>query len=281
MSIRKKLAGKMTKLAMPREERNDHPAATNYENGNYYIIDIELISPDPNQPRKHFDPESLAELSQSIKQKGVLQPIIIRKDGEKIWLVAGERRYRAARMAGLAKIPAMLTTGNPAEIALIENLQREDLKAIEEAEALARVMEEFRYTHDQLAMVVGKARSTITEALSLNKLPVAIKDECRRADNFPRRLLVEISKQKTPNAMMSLFKQVKIRNLKSTELRNITRKKRKNIHGVQAEVAVRKVTGMTTYLSGLKMDSLEQGERLLFLQKLTALKKILDDLLMT
>ena len=97
---------------------------------------VNVIRTIPDQPRKTFNEESLSELADSVKQKGVLQPVIIKNDLEgNIYLVAGERRLRAARLAGLREIPAMVTKGNPAEIALIENIQREDLNPVEEAEA--------------------------------------------------------------------------------------------------------------------------------------------------
>ena len=183
-SIRKKLAGKKTKLAATQKKEADHPASlNNFTDGSFYQIEINLIEPDPNQPRQYFDPEALAELSESIKQKGVLQPVIIRRDKDgKIWLVARERRFRAAKMAGLEKIPAILTTGNPAEISLIENIQRENLNPIEEAQAMDRMVKEYKYTQEQLAQVIGKARTTITQTLSLNKLPDEIKTQCPRED---------------------------------------------------------------------------------------------------
>ena len=144
--LKDKLAQAKTKLAIPKETLEDHPAnLNNYQESAFYNVDIELIKPNPHQPRKFFDPDSLAELAQSIKEKGVLQPVIIRKDKTgQIHLVAGERRLRAAKNAGLEKIPAILTSGNPMEISLIENLQRDNLRPIEEAEALGRMMEEYQ-----------------------------------------------------------------------------------------------------------------------------------------
>ena len=131
-TTREKLAKKTSKLAQPREEHEGHPADLNdFQEGAFYQINVDLILPNPDQPRKFFDQERLAELSESIKQKGVLQPIIIRRSEDvQVYLVAGERRWRAAKIAELEKIPAILTKGNPAEIALIENLQRENLSPI-------------------------------------------------------------------------------------------------------------------------------------------------------
>ena len=152
-SIRDKLAGKKSKLSQAAEPLADHPADLNdYPEGSFLRVAVDLVRPNPYQPRQHFDPEKLAELSQSIRRQGVLQPIVVRRDeAGQIFVVAGERRLRAAKMAGLEKIPAIVTKGHPAEIALIENLQREDLSPLEEAEALARMAAEFHYTQEQLA----------------------------------------------------------------------------------------------------------------------------------
>lgn len=219
--LRKRLAGKKTKLALSRKDTDVHPVLDEqFVEGTFLRIEINQISPDPDQPRKYFNPERLSELSKSIKQNGVLQPILVRRDSKaKIWLVAGERRYRAAQLAGLDVIPATLTTGDPIEIALIENIQRENLKPVEEAEALARLMNHHKYRQEDLAKVIGKARSTVAETLSLNRLPEGIKEECRRADNFSRRLLIEVAKQKTPEKMVSLFRKAKERNIDGTAIK--------------------------------------------------------------
>jgi len=277
-SIREKLAGKSSKLAAPREKVEDHPAdLSGYQDGSFYQVDLSQILPDPNQPRKFFDPDSLGELSESIKQKGVLQPIIIRKDVEnRIYLVAGERRYRAAKMAGLERIPAILTKGDAMEIALIENLQREDLRPIEEAEALARMMEQHGYTHDQLRVVIGKARSTITESLSLTRLPEAIKEECRHADHYPRRLLVEVAKQKTPEAMMVLFDRVKRGDLKSTEVRQITRPTVKSKIRTPATIALEKIHNLNKHLNKFNLGTAEESQKIQLIDELKKLKILID-----
>ncbi|MEM5787022.1 MAG: ParB/RepB/Spo0J family partition protein [Syntrophobacteraceae bacterium] len=280
-SIREKLAGKTSKLATPRERISDHPAdSSGYQEGAFCTVEVALIMPDPDQPRKYFDPESLEELSQSIKQRGVLQPVIIRKQsGGEIFLVAGERRFRAARMAGLEKIPAILTRGNPMEIALIENLQREDLRPIEEAEALARMVEDHGYTHEQLAYAVGKARSTISEALSLNRLPEEIREECRRADLYPRRLLVEVAKQESAGAMRALFKKIKNRGLKSGQVREITRKVPEKDRTSPASVALKHISALMGCLPGLDLSSLEKDEAAQVLAELKKLRRMIGKIL--
>jgi ParB family chromosome partitioning protein len=220
----------------------------------------------------------MAELGESIKQKGVLQPIIIRRgDGGEIILVAGERRLRAAKIAGLEKIPAILTKGNPAEIALIENLQRENLSPIEEAEALFRMAEEFAYTHEQLAAVVGKARSTITESLSLIKLPEAVKEECRRADNYPRRLLVEIANKKTPEKMTGLFGRIKDGNLKSDQVRQETRKRERTEHA-PLEITLGKIQALAKNLSKIELEQLNPEDKIQLLAALQDLEKSISQI---
>ena len=129
------------------------------------------------QPRTEFNQEALKELSESIKEKGVLQPIIVRKKNEMYEIIAGERRYQAAKLAGLETIPAIikdLNDGEVLEIALIENIQRENLSAIEEAKGLLKLMEEYRYKQDELGKLIGKSRSYIANTLRLLNLPETV-----------------------------------------------------------------------------------------------------------
>lgn len=209
--IRKKIAGKKTRLAQSRVKQDDHPATLNeYQKGSYYLIDVGLILPDPAQPEKQSDPDALHELADSIKQNGLYKPVVVRKDdAEQIILVAGKSRLRAAKMAGFEKIPAIFTQGDPLEISMIENLQSEALKPIEEAEALDRMIEQYGYTREKLAVAIGQAQSAVSDALLLNRLPEAIKKECRQHDKYPRQLLVEIASQDTEEVMMGLFNRAK------------------------------------------------------------------------
>ena len=150
------------------------------------IIDIEIdyIIPNKYQPRKEFNPEKLKDLVASIKEKGVIQPISVRKIGiDKYELIAGERRLRATKEAGFTKIPAILKDvkdEDMLELALIENIQRDDLNSIEEAAAYKRLIDEFGLTHDEMSKKVGKDRSTITNALRLLNLPAKIQDYVSR-----------------------------------------------------------------------------------------------------
>ena len=137
------------------------------------LIPIERIFRDENQPRKEFDKEKIEELAQSINKNGLIQPLIVtKKDSENYTLVAGERRWRASQIANLKTLPALLlpTDLDKDEISLIENIQRENLKVTEEAQAYQRLIEKNSYTHDQLSKIVGKSRSHITNLLRILNL---------------------------------------------------------------------------------------------------------------
>jgi len=277
-SIRDKLEGQNTRLAEHTGRFRSHPITQDDDHGvSFFNIDVSMISTDPDQPRKHFDPASLSELCESIKQKGVLQPVLIRKDVEgKIWIVAGARRYRAAMMAGLERIPAILTKGIPHEIALVENLQREDLVPIEEAEALERLAVDYRYTHEDLSQAIGKARSTITEVLSLNKLPESIKSECRSANGYPRRLLVEIAKCETEDEMVILFERVKKERFKSDHIRSLRKCRSDSLKESLAMTIRNRARQLSLSLSKLDMSAIDDGERQPLFDELTRLKETLD-----
>jgi ParB family transcriptional regulator, chromosome partitioning protein len=142
-------------------------------------LPIELLHANPNNPRKHFADDDLEELARSIREKGVLQPLLARERGDGEYeIVAGERRWRAAQQVGLHDVPVLirnLSDGEALEIALIENIQRSDLNAIEEARAYTQLMNEFSYTQQQLADSVGKSRSHIANTLRLLTLPAMVR----------------------------------------------------------------------------------------------------------
>jgi len=144
-----------------------------------HALPIEHIQRGKYQPRKDFDPEKLQELADSIKAQGVIQPIVVRKIGlEKYEIIAGERRWRASQLAGLQQVPVVIKEiddRSAMAIALIENIQREDLNPLEEAEALRRLLDEFEMTHQQIADAVGKSRTTVTNLLRLIDLHPEVK----------------------------------------------------------------------------------------------------------
>ncbi len=143
------------------------------------MLAVGELVPNPHQPRKHMDDNALRGLADSIEQNGVLQPVLVRKKGKAYELVAGERRLRAAQLAGLEEIPALVCTMEEAEsmkVALLENIQREDLNAIEEAEAYQKIMEHYGATHQELAAMLGKSRSSVSNSLRLLGLERSIQD---------------------------------------------------------------------------------------------------------
>lgn len=145
-------------------------------------LPIDSIVPNPRQPRKAFDTKGLQDLSQSLKRSGVLQPVVVRRHGQQFQIVVGERRWRAAKMAGLSHIPAVVreaTDAETLELALVENLLREDLNPMEEAEAYQRLLTEFAWTQEELGQRVGKDRSSVANCLRLLKLPELIQADLR------------------------------------------------------------------------------------------------------
>jgi len=142
-------------------------------------VNIEDLYPSNYQPRKDFNQEALNALVVSIKEKGVLQPLLVRKKGDKYEIIAGERRWRASKLAGIKEVPVIekdLNNQEVLEVALIENLLRENLSPIEEAEGFARLINEFSHTHDALSQIVGKSRSYITNTIRLLSLPITIQE---------------------------------------------------------------------------------------------------------
>lgn len=145
-------------------------------------LPVDAISPNPRQPRKDFDDKALHDLSASLSQTGVLQPVVVRRFGDGYQLIVGERRWRAAKLAGLTRIPAVIREASDAqslELALVENLLREDLNPIEEAEAYQRLLAEFGWTQEELAKRVARDRSSIANCLRLLKLPELIQADLR------------------------------------------------------------------------------------------------------
>jgi ParB family chromosome partitioning protein len=160
------------------------PDINQYDDKNNYVYcNVEDIQPNKFQPRKGFDEDRIEDLVVSIKEKGIIQPLIVRDIGDGYELIAGERRWRAAKKAGIKEVPVIVKKASDTEVlelSLIENIQREDLNALEEAEAYKRLTEEFTLSQEEIAKRVGKNRSTITNYLRLLKLPPEIRDGLSR-----------------------------------------------------------------------------------------------------
>src|SRR6202008_2379241 len=173
------------------------------------IVPIDLLYPNPNQPRQVMG--DLSELIASISEKGVIEPLGVRQRGERFQIIAGERRYQASVQAGLRELPVVIREVDDTEVielALIENLQRKDLTAFEEAEALHGLADRCGYTHEDLARRLGKARTSITESLALNAIPDEIRNLCRLADINGKSLLLQVVRQETPEKMTALIEKI-------------------------------------------------------------------------
>jgi ParB family transcriptional regulator, chromosome partitioning protein len=186
------------------------------------LIPIDRLEPNPGQPRVEIG--DLTELVDSIKAVGVLEPILVRpaEIGGRFMIISGERRYRASLQAGLKEMPCIemdVDDRMVAEIALIENLQRKDLTAFEEAEGLEALATRFGYTHEMIAGRVGKSRSSITEALSIATLPADVKEQCRRADITSKSKLLQVVRLKDADAMRAFVDQVRRQGMTRDEAR--------------------------------------------------------------
>lgn len=176
------------------------------------MIAIDRIEPNPNQPRQHLG--DLDELVASIREKGVLEPILVRynPNSQKFMIISGERRYSASLRASLKEIPCIekdASDSEVAEIALIENLQRKDLTAFEEAEGLKALADRFGYTHSDIAKKIGKARSSVTETLSINSLPDDVKKLCHEANINAKTMLLEIVRQPSHEKMLGTIRRIR------------------------------------------------------------------------
>lgn len=179
------------------------------------LVPLSAVVPNPDQPRKHFAEDALADLAASIKTRGLLQPIVVRRTSDGYRLLAGERRFRAALLAGLDRVPALIREGDDdLEIALIENLQREDLSPLEEAEALALLIERHGYSHREVADLLGKSRPYVSNTLALNKLPDSVKGDLHRdGRNMSREILMGIARQESPEAAEMLWRRLQLDNV--------------------------------------------------------------------
>jgi ParB family chromosome partitioning protein len=189
------------------------------------MIHIENIDPNPRQARSELG--NLDGLMASIKSKGILEPILVRAKEDRYEIIAGERRYVAAKRVGLKEIPCIVMTvedNEAMELALIENLQRKDLDAFEEAHGLKALIDIYGYTHEQISKKIGKGRSTITEVINLSKIPKKIIELCKKHSIDRRSTLIEIAKLKNEEDMKHLINEIVNRGLKRTDTRELSKK---------------------------------------------------------
>lgn len=178
------LGARLTAFSVP--DQNNRPRISR--------ISISEITPNPHQPRLHFDDEKLQELSASIQANGLLQPILVNRNAESgsFTLVAGERRWRASQLAGLTEIDAIISTGDPREVALVENIQRENLTAVEEANSVAELVASKGYTHEEVGAIIGVSRVAITRLIGIAGLPEDIK-QVALASGVSKAFLIELA----------------------------------------------------------------------------------------
>lgn len=206
-------------------------------NNSIFWVDIEKIKPNPFQPRREFDEDRLRDLADSIRQYGVLQPLVVsreeiqKEDGGisvEYELIAGERRLRASKLAGLEQIPVIIRVGDDSmaklELAIIENLQREDLNAVERARAFMRLVEEFKFTHTQIGVKVGKSREYVSNTLRLLALPQEILDALsakKISEGHTRPILMLVDR---PEEQMVLFKEIVFKKMTVRDAEKAARK---------------------------------------------------------
>jgi ParB family transcriptional regulator, chromosome partitioning protein len=190
------------------------------------MLPLEFIEPNAEQPRTQLG--NIEELAASVREKGVIEPILVRVIGpNRYQIIAGERRYRAATMAGLDEIPAIeldVDEKEQLEIALIENIQRKDLTAFEEAEGLYVLQQKFGYTHEKISQVIGKSRTTVTETLLINEIPDRIRLMCREAGISNKSVLVQVARAGSEEAMEQVVRAFAAGELSREDLRKKTAK---------------------------------------------------------
>ncbi|MDF1544022.1 MAG: ParB/RepB/Spo0J family partition protein [bacterium] len=235
----------------------------------YRLIAIDQLAPNPLQPRREFNDESLAELAASIKEHGLIQPIVVREQGAQFIIVAGERRYRAARQAGLERVPVVVMddvdNDRMLEIALIENIQREDLNALETADAYRVLMQRCSFTQEELASRVGKSRTAVANQMRLLALPDSIKSMIRdgRLTEGHARAMLSVDGEEQ---MLQLARRIADDSLSvrvvEQEVRRVRKgrrlPRRKNPEIAEAETFLKQLLGTAVKISsGLKRGRIE------------------------
>jgi ParB family chromosome partitioning protein len=188
------------------------------------MIPVEKIDPNPHQARSELG--NIQELMDSIRAKGVLEPILVRSHGNRFEIIAGERRFIASKNVGLKELPCIefdVPENEAMEIALIENLQRKDLEIFEEADGLNALIDLYSYNHQEVSEKIGKARSTITEILSVSKIPDTVRQIIKSSGVFSRSTLIEIARQKTEDDMMTFAQKIVDRRLTREDTRDLSK----------------------------------------------------------
>ena len=261
-SSRKALGRGLDALMPPKPQIDSSPAALSAE---VRELQVDRIDPNPYQPRRNFDQKALLELSRSIRTDGLVQPIIVRPDGSRFALVVGERRWRAAKIAGLATISAIVREVEPErvlEVTLVENIQREDLNPIEIAQAFDRMIQELHLSHEEVATRTGKDRSTITNLLRLLRLPRDVQQlvaERRISGGHARAILgLEDATQQIALAEKAAAQGLSVRQVERT-VRSLTESRKSSGKTRQLDPNVAAAVAELEQRLGTKVRLIQQG----------------------
>ncbi len=247
---------------------------------NVQMISIEKIESNPDQSRIYIDEDRLKDLMNSIKKNGILQPILVRSDDKRTVLVAGQRRLEAAKRLQLDQVPVFFISDDPLEISLIENLQREDLHPIDESEGLFKLMEKREKengecTQQELAAIVGKKQNTVSEILTLMKIPDDIRDECRKEAVWTRKNLLNIAKLKKEETMRKAYQKMK-KDFSSAEKKKKESPKM-NVEEKKSVAFIRKIDTLDKSLGKLKVEKIREERKKEITDKLNELMKSIDE----
>lgn len=190
------------------------------------LVPIDRVDPNPDQPRQAMG--DLSDLVASVTEKGIIEPLIVRQRGDRYQIIAGERRYQAAVRAGVVELPVVVRDVDDTEmleLALVENIQRKDLTAFEEAEALQSLCARCGYTHEDLAKRLGKSRTSITESLSLTSIPPEVRKVCRLADISSKSILLQVARQGDAKKMLALVEKIATQGVTREQLRQAEKPK--------------------------------------------------------
>ena len=245
----------------------------------FAAVPIDAITTNPKQPRQHFDEKALTDLADSIRKRGVLQPVIVRREEDGSYtLIAGERRLRASKLAGVEHIPAIMSEDDLLEVALEENVQREDLSPLEEAEALSLLASERELSHGDLAKVIHKSRPYVSNTLALTRLPTAIKQEYfALGAPISREIMISIARQDGEEAMHALWKRVK---LDAISVRSFRNEQRENKPEAASRPAIRAVRRLGRALKEIESPAaMEPAEALKLRRSLVRLRGRIERML--
>lgn len=221
-----------------------------------FELDITLLEPNPLQPRGLITPESLAELAESIREHGILEPLVIARTPAGFQIIAGERRWRASKLAGLKKVPVLIKTTSPQgmlEMAIVENVQRQDLNPLERAQAYQRLMGEFNMANSEIAQRVGKSPAYISNTIRLLTLPDALKDALMSGQTTEGHVRA-LSSLEDPQLIVDAYKEVLRKNLSVRGTEELVRKMR-----VKFGVAPKKGVGNSMHILNDEVDRIQHG----------------------